>query len=246
MRHTFRSTVDRVPEPGALVELGANDAHHLIRAARRRLGDTTEVIDPDGRLWPAVIEEIGPPVRLRVGETPRNAPSPVPVDLYVGALEWGRFDLLVEKCTEIGIARVTMFTSERAGRKADQDGFDRRRDRVARLTGAAAKQSGQGRRPELRGLVPFSTVVDEIADGTGFVVDARGERALGDAVRAAGPSRAAIVVGSDAGFSEPELEHARAAGLQICGLGGSTLRAETAALMAVAIAADRLGALGRG
>ena len=244
MKHTFRSTVGDVPQPGATVTLGADDGHHLIRVARRGVGDSTEVIDPDGQIWPAVIEAVGPPVQLRVGDMPRSGPAVVPIDLYIGSLEWGRFDLVVEKCTEIGIASLTMFSSERTGRKTDQQGFDRRRERLGRLADAAAKQSGQGRRPELRGLVPFSTVIQGIPTGTGFVVDARGERTLGQALRAAAPERAAIVVGSDAGFSEAEIDQARQSGLAICGLGASTLRAETAALVAVAVAADGLGAMG--
>ena len=243
MKHIFRSTLDRVPDPGAIVALEAGDGHHLIRVARRRVGDGTEVIDPDGRIWPAVIEDVGPPVRLRLGDLARSGPAVVPVDLYIGSLEWGRFDLVVEKCTEIGIGRLTMFSSERAGRKTDQTGFDRRRERLARLADAAAKQSGQGSRPELRGLVPFSIVIDEIPAGTGFLVDARGERSLGVALRSAKPERAAIVVGSDAGFSAAEIAQAAGAGVAICALGASILRAETAALVAVAIAADGLGAM---
>ena len=246
MKHTFRSTVGDVPQPGATVTLGADDGHHLIRVARRGVGDSTEVIDPDGQIWPAVIEAVGPPVQLRVGDMPRSGPAVVPIDLYIGSLEWGRFDLVVEKCTEIGIASLTMFSSERTGRKTDQQGFDRRRERLGRLADAATKQSGQGRRPELRGLVPFSTVIQGIPTGTGFVVDARGERTLGQALRAAAPERAAIVVGSDAGFSEAEIDQARQSGIAICGLGASTLRTETAALVAVAIAADGLGAMGIG
>ena len=243
MKHTFRSTVGDVPQPGVVVMLGVDDGHHLIRVARRGVGDATEVIGPDGQIWPAVIEAVGPPVQLRVGDTPRRGPSVVPIDLYIGSLEWGRFDLVIEKCTEIGIASVTMFSSERAGRKADQQGFDRRRERLDRLADAAAKQSGQGRRPELHGLVPFSAVIQAIPPGTGFVVDARGERTLGQALRAAAPERAAIVVGSDAGFSEAEMDQARQVGVAICGLGASTLRAETAALVAVAVAADGLAAM---
>ena len=245
MRHIFRGTVGDVPEPGATVTLSVDDGHHLIRVARRRVGDATEVIDPDGGIWPAVIEDLGPPVRVRVADGARRGPPTVPLDLFVGTLEWGRFDLIVEKCTEIGIERLTMFSSARAARKTDQVGFDRRRARLQRLADAAAKQSGQGRRPDLRGLVPFSTVIDEIAAGTGFLVDARGGRALGQALGATGPSRVALVVGADAGFSDGEIDQAVVAGIEICGLGASTLRAETAALVAIAIAADRLGAMDR-
>jgi 16S rRNA (uracil1498-N3)-methyltransferase len=238
MKHVFRATIDHDPQPGGAVTLPADDGRHLVRVARLGQGDAIEVIDAQGRIWPSVIENLGPPVLARVADQPRPCPPVLPLDLYLGALEWGRFDLVVEKCTEIGVARITMFTSERGGKKADQEGFDRRRERLSRLSDAAAKQSGQGHRPELRGLVPFSAVIDDVADTTGFLVDARGERPLGETLRAAAPERAAIVVGADAGFSERELMQARGAGLAVCSLGASMLRAETAALVAAAIAAD--------
>ena len=244
MKHTFRATEGHVPDAGGAVTLDTDDGHHLVRVARRRIGDATEVIDLDGQIWPAVVEDVGPPVRLRVGAAPRRGPETLPLDLFVGTLDWGRFDLLVEKCTEIGVARVTMFGSDRAGRRVSQDGFDRRRDRLERLVDAAAKQSGRGRRPELNGLVPFSTVIDEIPPTTGFLVDMHGEQTLGAALRAEGPARVAIVVGSDAGFSDGEISHARGAGVTICSLGQATLRAETAALVAVAIASDAVGTCG--
>lgn len=235
-------TVGHVPAAGGTVTLAEGDGHHLVRVARRAVGEGAEIIDSAGQIWPARVVDIGPPVVVQVGDAPRIAPATLPIELFVGTLEWGRFDVLVEKCTEIGVARITMFGSERAVRRVDQDGFDRRRDRLGRLVDAAAKQSGRGRRPELRGLVPFSTVIEEIPSGTGFVVDARGEQALGAAFRAGDHSRVAIVVGSDAGFGDDEIRTARDAGLSICSLGQATLRAETAALVAVAIASDAVGA----
>jgi 16S rRNA (uracil1498-N3)-methyltransferase len=245
MKHTYRATIDQVPAPGGLLTLSDEAGHHLVRVARRGEGDEVEVIDPQGDIWPALVEVAGPPVGLRVGAAPRPAPALIPLDLYIGALEWGRFDLVVEKCTEIGVAQITMFTSERSGRKLDQAGFDGRADRLARLADAAAKQSGRGARCAVRGLVPFSTVIAQCGQ-QGFVVDQRAAIGLGQAVRQAAPERAAVIVGSEAGFSPAELAQAEHAGLHICGLGTSTLRAETAALVAVAIAADGLGVVGVG
>lgn len=240
MNHTYRATIDHEPEPGSTVALADADGHHLVRVARRRVGESAELIDPTGRIWPAVIADPGPPVQVRVGDAPRSDPQVLPIDLFVGTLEWGRFDLLVEKCTEIGIASVTMFMSERAGRKVDQEGFDRRRDRLARVATAAAKQSGQGRRLELHGLVPFSTVIAGIEQGTGVMLDRRGEAPLGATLRARRADRVALLVGADAGFSDAEVALAEQAGFAICTAGATTLRAETAGLVGVAIAADAL------
>lgn len=241
MKHVFRATIGHGGESHGQVALGADEGRHLVRVARLGVGDGIEVIDAHGTIWPAVIEELGSPVRVRLGAAARPGPSPLPLDLYIGALEWGRFDLVVEKCTEVGVAGITMFSSERSGRKVDQEGFDKRAERLARLSAAAAKQSGQGHRPELRGLVPFPAVIASMPPEGAFLVDARGEQPLGPTLRAAAPEHVSIVVGSDAGFSDTELAAAREKGIGVCSLGATTLRAETAAIVAVAIAADGLG-----
>ena len=246
MRHTFRYAVAGTPEAGATVELTPPDSHHLARVVRRRTGDEIEVIDAVGRIWPAVVDHLGPPVRARLAAAPRPGPRAVPIDLFLGILDWGRLDIVVEKCTELGVDRITVFTSDRARRRVDQAAFERRLDRMGRLAEAAARQSGRGTRPDLRGLVPFSAMVDEALATQTFLVDAHGDDGLGESLRARPLLRAAIVVGPDAGFSDGEVELARAHGIAVCRLGGATLRTETAALVATAVAADALGFLGAG
>jgi len=242
VRHTFRYTIDREPRPGDLVELGPDDTHHLIRVVRRGAGDACEVIDAAGRIWPAVVERAGPPACVRLADAPRGGTAPAPVELFVGVADWGRLDLVVEKATELGVERLTFFSSDRARRKADIGAFGGRRERWGRLADAAARQSGRGPRPELSGLVPFSAVLDAISTRDAFLVDAAGEHGLGDEFRRRAPRRAAIVVGPDAGLSDDEVERARAAGAVVCRLAGATLRTETAAIAAAAIAADHFGA----
>ena len=244
MKHTFRYTVTGAVEAGAIVEITPDDTHHLTRVVRRRAGAEIEVIDDSGRIWPAVVEDLGPPARARLAAAPRPGPSVAPIDLVLGLLDWGRLDLVVEKCTELGVNRVTVFTSDRARRRVDQDAFDRRLERMGRLAEAAARQSGRGTWPELGGLVPFSTMLDDVEATEAFLVDSRGDAGLGDALRNRSLARATIVVGPDAGFSDREVAQARTRGLAVCRLGAATLRSETAALVAAAIAAEALGCLG--
>lgn len=243
MRHTFRYTLVGEPAPGALLDLEPRDGRHLTRVVRRGVGDPLEVIDGSGRIWPAVIEDGGPPVRVRLASAPRLAPPALALDLYVGLAEWGRIDLAVEKCTELGVRRITLFTSERS-RRAGADVMGRRRERMERLIEAAQRQSGISRPPELHGLVPFSDVIGDLAAASGFLLDASGGVGLGDALRASGATQAAIVVGPDAGFTADEVDAARAAGAAVCRLGASMLRTETAAIAASAVAVDHLASRG--
>ncbi len=241
MRHTFRYLVEAEPEPGLTLPLSAADSRHLVRVVRRRPGDELELIDGGGRLWPAVLVEEGPPALVRVA-APRPGPPPAPVTLYQGLAEWGRLDLLVEKAAELGLERVALFTSSRVSRTPDADAWRRRRSRLVRVAEAAARQSGQGRLPLIEGLLGYDEVLAELAPGGGWLLDPGGATPLGTALTEAAPSRAALVIGPEAGFAPAELDAAAAAGVPACRLGRAVLRAETAALVALSLALSAVGA----
>jgi len=239
MRHTFRYLIPHAPEPGGEIALSAEDSHHLTRVVRRGPGDDIELIDPEGRRWAAVVVSSGPPASVRV-----TSDEPVPreeavVSLHLGLAEWGRLDMAVEKAVELGAGEVTLFVSERAGRVPEPDAWGRRRERLERVAQAAARQCGRAPLERVRGLVPFVEVITEIPAGEGYLIDPRGDAPLLSALRAPGGSdaRIAVVVGPQAGFSEGEVALARAGGMPVCTLGPTILRAETAAIAAVAIAA---------
>lgn len=240
MRHTFRYLVTEAPSEGLEVALSEADTHHLARVVRRRAGDRVEVIDADGGLWPAVVVRTGPVAAVRIAAAGPRAAVPARVVLYQGLAEWGRLDTVVEKAVELGVSEVVLFTSSRARRVPDAASWGRRRERLARVAEAAARQSGRAPVPGVRGLVPFDLVPGEIPDGEGFLIDPRGDATLPAALRARAPrARTALVVGPDAGFSAEEVDGARAEGLAICRLGATVLRAETAAIAAVTLAAAR-------
>lgn len=239
MRHTFRYLIDRAPAAGEQIALPDEDGRHLTRVVRRGPGDALELIDPDGGRWEAVVVGVGPPVSVRVTAAAAAPPPPAPVVLCLGLAEWGRLDTAVEKAVELGAGEVVLFTSERAGRVPEAAAWERRRERLERVAAAAARQSGRAPLGRLRGLVPFGDVITAIPAGEGYLIDPRGDAPLLSALRAvdAPDARIAVVVGPQAGFSEGEVDLARRAGLQVCTLGPAILRAETAAIAAVALAA---------
>jgi 16S rRNA (uracil1498-N3)-methyltransferase len=240
VRHTFRYLVEDPLAEGAEVVLGADDAHHLARVVRRRPGDAVELIDAAGGIWPAVVTALEPAARVRVTAAAPRTPPPARVTLYQGLVEWGRLDTVVEKAVELGAGEVVVFRSERARRVPDPEAWGRRRERLDRVAAAAARQCGRAPLPPVRGLVPFDRVPAEIPDGEGFLIDPRGDAALPAAIgaHAAPAARIALVVGPEAGFSADEVAAARHGGLAVCHLGSTVLRAETAAIAAVAGAAS--------
>lgn len=248
MRHTFRYLVHQAPRPGDTIALSPEDSHHLVRVVRRAPDDPLELIDPAGRLWAATLVAPGPPATVRVWAA-RAAPAPAPLTLYLGLLEAGRLDLVVEKAAELGVERVVLVQTERVRRTPDAEALARRLARLGRVVAAAARQSGRATLTRVEGLVPFAAVLDQLSSDEAYLIDARAEAGLDQALRAREPTaggRAALVVGPEAGFTEVERAGARERGIPACRLGPATLRAETAALVAMSLALAATGHLDGG
>lgn len=244
MRHTFRYLVTGPLAAGDRVMLAPDDARHCARVVRRGVGDMVELIDGDGGLWAATITALDGGVEVMVGAR-RPAPALAPVILGVGLLDSARLDLVVEKATELGVRECAVVLTGRVRRVPEDAAWRRRADRLGRVVQAAARQSGRGRLMPVRGLVPFGDIVADTAPGTGFLIDPAGDIPLGAALRAAPPEHPrTLLVGPEAGFARDEVDHAAAAGWTICTLGPAVLRAETAAVTAVALACDAAGHLG--
>ncbi len=240
MKHTFRYRVDDLVA-GAEVALSADDSHHLARVVRRVVGDEVELLDRASAIWPATVVDPGPPARLRVGAAARPAPPLLPLRLAVGLAEWGRLDLVVEKATELGVPSLTLFSSERTRRVPDAPAFAARRERMHRVGEAAARQSGRADAVAIDDLLTLDALLAACDPTATLLVDASGERPLGEALRALAAPTVAVIVGPDAGFSRSEIERAAALGVATVTLGSAVLRTETAAIAVAAVAADTFG-----
>jgi len=244
--HTFRYLIDHQPVPAERVVLPAADAHHLTRVVRRRVGDDVEVIDPGGAIWRATLVMAGEQTVLEVAGAPARIPRQAALTLFLGLCDWGRLDVAVEKCTELGVARIVIFAGRRSQRVPTPGAWERRRERLVRVAQAAARQSGQGAVPEIDGVWTFDDVRAALGSERAIVLDPAGGlplmHALGNV--SAGESLA-VVIGPDAGFAPDELAQARAVGAKVCHLGDTTLRAETAAIVAASIVLATTGHLAR-
>jgi len=235
--HTFRYLIDHAPTPGERVALPAHDAHHLARVVRRRVGDPVEVIGPGGEIWPATVASITADAAvLELGTAPRRGARRAPLLVCVGLCDWGRLDTAVEKCTELGVARIAVFAGRRSQRVPTADAWQRRRERLCRVAQAAARQSGQGGLPEIDGIWTLEELCVALGARHAIVLDPGAATPLIGALADRADDRPlALVVGPDMGFDAAELARLRAAGAEVCHLGDTTLRAETAAIVAAGI-----------
>ena len=220
--------------------------HYLRDVLRLRCGAHVEIFDGEGQSFEAEVETIGPggaDLVLRDASVQRHE-SPLELTLAVAVAKAAKLDWVVEKATELGVTRIIPFASERAIAAIERG--TSRIDRWRRIAAAAAAQCGRVRCPEVlatesfAGLMPLAASQDRallFTAGSGDSLGDRGEHAVRSIV---------VVTGPEGGFSAGEVTQATRAGFSLTTFGPRMLRAETAAIVAVALAQHQWGDLGPG
>lgn len=206
--------------------LVGDEARHLIRVMRCRVGDEVVVFDGRGTSWRARVASIGrDEAVLELGAA---AEEPVaqaaPVTLAVALPKGERQKWLVEKLTELGVARLVPLVTTRGVAEATPAAVER----LGRDVIEACKQCG---RDTLMAIAEPRTVAEVVGDH-------REEGRIVVADRAGEPWSAAVthdrpvvvLVGPEGGFTAEELAAVDAAGGRRVSLGPNVLRIETAAI----------------
>jgi 16S rRNA (uracil1498-N3)-methyltransferase len=224
--------------PAARVALPEHSAHHAREVLRLRSGAPVRVFDGAGAEFAAHLDEVSRrtvSVRLGAAVAPR-AESPLRIVLAVSPLKGDRMELVVQKATELGVAGiwpVVTFRTDAAARPALQGS---RGERWGRVASGAAEQCGRAVVPEVAPTTTLEGLVARAFDGRRvFLLETQGHAPLTSLpVDASRPLL--LLVGPAGGFEPGEAEALRAAGFAAASLGPRVLRAETAAVAAVAIA----------
>jgi 16S rRNA (uracil1498-N3)-methyltransferase len=212
---------------------------------RLRAGASVRVFDGAGAEFEAVIDEVSRrtvSARVRRPVAPRPE-SPLRLVLAVSPLRGDRMELVVQKATELGVAEiwpVVTFRTDAAARPALRGSRGERWDRVA---SGAAEQCGRAVVPHVPPTTTLEGLLTRPFDGTRIVLlETPGHPPLASA-RVEASSPLLLLVGPAGGFEAAEAEALRAAGFAPASLGPRVLRAETAAVAAVAIAQATWGDL---
>jgi 16S rRNA (uracil1498-N3)-methyltransferase len=262
----FYAPPDAFTDDGSRVALTREESRHLTDVLRLAAGEEVRVFDGEGREFLCVVgadaargaRSATLEVRARV--EPPCAESPLDLTLAVALLKGEKFDLVVQKTTELGVARIipvetgrTDVKLSRGARDKEERGDDGASKRVARwrrIAVEAAKQSGRARVPEIdvpRSLTEMlSRDSSSASQGSTFGTDAaarrlifaeRGGRGMVETFAAWGakPTRVVALVGPEGGWEDVEIACAVAAGWQVVTLGGRILRAETAGIVVAAL-----------
>jgi len=230
---------------GSRLTLTGPEHRHIGLVLRARPGDTLTLFDGvGGEVEAEVIRVERTETELALGARRTVAGPAVSLTLLCAVPRGPRMDLLVQKTSELGVARIVPVVTERSVvRPGAEAGKRARWEKIAR---EAARQCGRADLPIVDPPVALAEALAEPNLPARRLALFEGERSLSLRAALSGtePAATALLVGPEGGFSPAELTVARAAGFEAVGLGERILRVETAAIVAVALVAGAYGMLG--
>jgi 16S rRNA (uracil1498-N3)-methyltransferase len=257
LRIPVRLTRCFVPGPlsgGATTVLPAGPSAHLGKVLRLRAGADLTLFDGRGGEYPAQILALARDgVHVSIGEhDPIEREAPVAVTLLQCLARGERMDWIVQKATELGVARIVPVSSEHCVVRLDESSAQRRQPHWQAVAISACEQCGRNRPPDIQAPVTLERACAQWASSGAvaqprLVLDPAGQRSLASALTApsvAAPPSLTLLVGPEGGLSARELALAQHHGFLACRLGPRILRAETAPLAALATVQALLGDLG--
>jgi len=230
---TDRYFLPQFPED-ELCELGGSEFHHLAHVMRGSPGDRLTVFDGQGTEADAEIIRLSKTsAALRLAARRRDSlQTESEIVLAVSIPKADRFRWLVEKATELGVARLIPLQTTRSVVAPGAVKLDKMRQAVIE----ACKQSGRNRLMPIEPPTPWEEFVSaQIPTAATLVADPNG-LPLSDVAKSwAKNGSLLLVVGPEGGLTETELREAIEAGAQTVSLGPRILRIETAALALAAV-----------
>jgi 16S rRNA (uracil1498-N3)-methyltransferase len=166
--------------------------------------------------------------------------------LILGVPREQKMDLVVQKATELGVARILPVRADHAVMQVRSDNEDSKRERWNRIALNAAKQCGAAWLPEIAPAEDLETCLTTLPGPAALLLcsldpDALPLRSTLQSIRVAAPRAVAVLVGPEGDFSARERAVARNAGARPVSLGPRTLRSETAALYALSVLTYEFG-----
>jgi 16S rRNA (uracil1498-N3)-methyltransferase len=215
------------PPAGDRAVLAGDEARHLARVLRGQPGDEVVVFAGTGAEWPARIVRLSrDAVELETGPAREDpAPGGPAVTIAVALPKGERQKWLVEKLTELGVARLVPLHTERGVAEATPAACERLRRGVIE----ACKQCGRNRLLEIGEPRSVTAALADMPPGSRAVIADPGGISLDPRGLAEARSLLALV-GPEGGFTAAEIAAAEQAGAIRVGLGPHILRIETAAI----------------
>jgi len=236
---------------GDTAALVGEHAAHLARVLRAEVGQEFDIATGEevrrGTITTISYDRIEFALDTKPYHRRRFKPAAAPkITLALAIFKFDRMEWAIEKCTEIGVARIVPVIARRTDAHLAAAAV-KRQERWRRIVRQAAEQSRRSAPPEVATPVKLKDLAGGIvsAESATCVVlaealaESEEDTRLGDILKSQ-PTEVVLAVGPEGGWADQELAWFRETGWVAASLGGTILRAETAAIVATALALDAL------
>jgi 16S rRNA (uracil1498-N3)-methyltransferase len=224
---------------GGRASLIGDHAQHLIRVLRARVGDhfdiATGVVVRSGQITSIADGRVD----FELGEEVVVA-SLSAITLALSVFKFDRMEWAIEKCTELGVARIVPVIAQRTDSHLAA-ASTKRLERWQRIALQASEQSRRVAPPEIAAPIKIAEALKVPGTLRILLSEVEEQTLLRDVVKSDAPNGDVVLAsGPEGGWTEDELQAFRQAGWASASLGSTILRAETAAIAAIAVVASVL------
>jgi 16S rRNA (uracil1498-N3)-methyltransferase len=216
--------------------LKGEDYYHLTKVRRAKEGDIIDLRSEDGILYEGKIIAIAEGyLTLEILKKHHADSFELSLSLYISLLKGKKFDLVLQKATEIGVSRIIPVSAERS--IPDLSGKENKKIRWDKIVAEAFKQCMRKQIPVVEKLISFKEAVLDSSTAVKIIAhpDKSGKRIYEYLTSLNEKREISILIGPEGGFSDKELAFAKENGWDQVVFGFTSLRAETAAIVLPAI-----------
>ncbi|MBP2072710.1 16S rRNA (uracil(1498)-N(3))-methyltransferase [Thermoanaerobacterium butyriciformans] len=231
-----------------IARINGDDAHHIINVLRFKIGTKLIISNGKNQYVVSVIDIENSSVILKIIEEYNQVvESPVNITLYQGLPKSDKMDLIIQKCTEIGIKKIVPVETEFSTIKIKEKNIYNKISRWKKISLEASKQSGRSIVPDVLMPVGFKDALESLNEFDLCLIPYEKETnmRLKDVLKKNFDAKnICVFIGPEGGFSENEIMAAIEYGAIPVTLGPRILRTETAGIVTSSIILYELGDLG--
>jgi len=209
------------------------ETKHIVQTLKKNKGDTIFITDGLGHLYHSTISENGKQLKLDIKNREIKPRPKIGIVLAVGFVRPNRLDILLEKCTELGVSHFIIFRSQYSNYASSNT------HRIVKILRQAIKQSQQFYLPKIsiaKNIKDFLSLISGIAIKLiGYSSEASALLSQVENEQIYNCDSVLITIGPEGGFTQDEIELFMDNTFIPVSLGTNRLRTETAAISSISI-----------
>lgn len=234
----FFIRAEQVDNSTNTLKITGDDAHHIARSLRMATGERISVCDMQKHVYECTLTDIKDDVVVASIDSVSDSDTEpcVCVTLYQAIPKGDKLETIIQKSIECGVSEIIPFSTERCIAKIDKKDAPKKAVRHNKIAESSAKQCGRGIIPPVREAMSFNEALKDAFKNELVILCYEGDGTTSlKQILAENKSatKISLIIGSEGGFGQKEVEAFRVKGASLAGLGKRILRCETAPTFAL-------------